>query len=63
MGYKGSSDKWTLDIEDDHLVKIDLWLAASIALDLMNLFYGANAGRNVIEFMPNFPAFLGLVRK
>jgi hypothetical protein len=47
------------DIEDDHFVKIDLWLAASIALDLMNLFYGVNVGRNVIEFIPNFPAFLG----
>jgi hypothetical protein len=47
------------DIEDDHFVKIDLWLAASIAVDLMDLFYGVNAGRNVIEFIPDFPAFIG----
>jgi hypothetical protein len=47
------------DIEDEYFVKTDLWLAASVALDLMDLFYGVNAGRNVIEFIPNFPAFIG----
>jgi hypothetical protein len=42
------------DIEDVHLVKIDLWLAASIALELMDWFYGVNTGRDVIAFAPNF---------
>jgi hypothetical protein len=46
------------DIEDAHFVKTDLWLSASIAVDLMDLFYGVNRGRNVIEFIPNFPEFL-----
>jgi hypothetical protein len=47
------------DIEDEYFVKTDLWLTASVALELMDLFYGVNAGRNVIEFIPNFPAFIG----
>jgi hypothetical protein len=33
------------DIEDDHFAKVDLWLAASMAVDLTELFYGVNAGR------------------
>ena len=44
------------DIEDDYFVKGDLWLVAAVALDLMDLFYGVNASRNVIEFIPDFPA-------
>jgi hypothetical protein len=43
------------DIEDDHFVKTDLWLAASVALELMDWFYGVNRGRRgAIEFVPNF---------
>jgi hypothetical protein len=42
------------DIEDTHFVKIDLWLAAGIALELMDWFYGINKGRNVIAFAPSF---------
>jgi hypothetical protein len=42
------------DIEDDHLVKCDLWLTATIALELADWFYGVNKGLNVIEFMPGF---------
>ena len=30
------------DIEDDYFVKTDLWLASSIAVELMDLFYGVN---------------------
>jgi hypothetical protein len=46
------------DIEDDYFVKADLWLASAVALEMMDLFYGVNSGRNVIEFMPNFPEFI-----
>jgi hypothetical protein len=42
------------DIEDNHLVKCDLWLASTIALELADWFYGVNKGVNMIEFMPGF---------
>lgn len=42
------------DIEDAHFVKIDLWLAAGIALELMDWFYGVNKERDVIAFAPGF---------
>jgi hypothetical protein len=42
------------DIEDAHHVKTDLWLAAGIALELMDWFYGINKGRDVIAFAPGF---------
>ena len=45
------------DAEDEHFVKIDLWLVSSIAVTLMDLFYGVNNGRNVITFMDRFPEF------
>jgi hypothetical protein len=47
------------DIEDDYFVKADLWQTASIALTLMDLFYGVNQGRNVIAFYPDFAASVG----
>jgi hypothetical protein len=45
------------DIED--FVKIDLWLISSIAITLMDLFYGvadsvARLGRSVVEVRPDF---------
>jgi hypothetical protein len=46
------------DREDDYFVKSDLWLASAIALDLMDLFYGVNKGRNVVGFINNFPDYL-----
>lgn len=42
------------DIEDAYHVKTDLWLAAGVALELMDWFYGINKGRNAIEFAPGF---------
>ena len=47
------------DIEDEDFVKIDLWLISSIAITLMDLFYGvadsvARLGRSVVEFRPDF---------
>jgi hypothetical protein len=47
------------DIEDDYIVKTDLWQAAAVALELMDLFYGVNKERNVITFHPNFAAYIG----
>lgn len=47
------------DAEDEHFVKIDLWLTASIALEVMDLFYGVNHGSNVITFIDRFPEFFG----
>ncbi len=43
------------DIEDDYVVKVDLWQTGSIALTLLDFFYGVNQGRNVIEFCLGFP--------
>lgn len=51
------------DIEDEHFVKSDLWLASAVALEMMDLFYGVNIGRNVIEFMPGFPDFVGSLER
>ena len=42
------------DIEDEYHVKADLWLASSIAIEVMDLLYGVNRDRNVIEFMQDF---------
>lgn len=42
------------DVEDNHLVRTDLWLASTIALELVDWFYGIAKGRNVIEFKPDF---------
>jgi hypothetical protein len=47
------------DIEDEYHVKADLRQTASIALTLMDLFYGVNQGRNVIAFYPDFAANIG----
>ncbi|HTR12247.1 MAG TPA: hypothetical protein VMI72_03080 [Roseiarcus sp.] len=47
------------DVEDEYFVKADLWLISSIAITLMDLFFGvagdvARAGRSVIDFRPDF---------
>jgi len=46
------------DVEDDYLVKTDLWQAAAVALELMDLFYGVNKGRDVITFHPHFSQYI-----
>jgi hypothetical protein len=51
------------DIEDDHVVKVDLWQAGSIALTLLDFFYGVNQGRNVIEFCPGFARYVERLAK
>ncbi len=51
------------DIEDEYFVKADLWLIASVAITLMDLFYGVNQGRNVLEFRAGFPDTIGLMAK
>ncbi len=47
------------DIEDEYFVKADLWLIGSVALTLMDLFYGVNQGRDVIEFRGRFADSIG----
>lgn len=47
------------DIEDDYHVKADLRQTASIALTIMDLFYGVNQSRNVIAFHPAFVPTMG----
>jgi hypothetical protein len=47
------------DIEDEYLVKADLWLISSVAITLMDFFFGvaddvARAGRSVVDFRPDF---------
>jgi len=42
------------DIEDDYLVKTDLWQIGNIAIGLMDLFYGVNKKLGVIKFMDDF---------
>ena len=51
------------DIEDEYFVKGDLWQTASIALSLMDLFYGVNQGRNVITFCTNFAPYVAQLAK
>lgn len=42
------------DIEDDYLVKTDLWQIGNIAMGLMDLFYGVNKDIGVIKFVDDF---------
>jgi hypothetical protein len=47
------------DVEDEYFVKADLWLISSVAITLMDFFFGvagdvAGAGRSVIDFRPDF---------
>ena len=64
-GGEGASTPF-FDVEDEHFVKIDLWLISSVAITLMNLFYGvaddvARCGRFVLGFRPDFQqTILGL---
>jgi hypothetical protein len=52
------------DIEDEYFVKIDLWRIGSIAITLLDLFYGVNTGRDVIKFVDNYvPVFHQLAAK
>jgi len=52
------------DIEDDYFVKLDLWHSGAVALELMELFYSVDQGRDIISFHPKFMAYMGeLVRR
>ena len=51
------------DIEDEFHVKLDLWLAMAIALDMMKLFREVNQGRNVIKFVENFDLHLATLEE
>src|SRR5271166_2406175 len=49
------------DAEDEYFVQVDLWLISSVAITLMDLFYGVTedvaraTGRSVLEFRLDFP--------
>jgi len=47
------------DIENEYFVKTDLCLIAGVAICLMDLSYGVNKERNVIEFRARFPDTIG----
>jgi hypothetical protein len=52
------------DIEDAYFIKTDLWCVGSIAITLLDLFYGVNSGRNVLKLVDNFvPIFQELAAK
>lgn len=55
----GSFDAPFFDIEDEYLVKTDLWMIGNIAYGLMDLFYGVNRDRNVVTFVDDFASRLG----
>jgi hypothetical protein len=42
------------DVEDEYHVKADLWLTASISIELMDLLYGVNKEHDVVKFILNF---------
>jgi hypothetical protein len=46
------------DVEDQFHIKVDLWLTASISIEIMGLLYGVNEGRDVVKFIPNFESTL-----
>jgi hypothetical protein len=46
------------DIEDEYHVQVDLWLIASIGVELMALLYEVNQTRNAVEFAKDFPHYL-----
>jgi hypothetical protein len=51
------------DIEDKFHVKLDLWLAMAVALDVMKLFREVNQGHNVIEFVQGFDGHLATLER
>lgn len=53
-GNRGRFETPFFDIEDDYLVKTDLWQIGNIAMGLMDLFYGVNQDRDVIKFKTDF---------
>ena len=46
------------DIEDEYHVQVDLWLIASVAVELMALLYEVNQTRDGVEFAKDFPGHL-----
>lgn len=42
------------DIEDEYVVKTDLWTVGNIAMGLMDLFYGINESYNLLTFSDTF---------
>jgi hypothetical protein len=42
------------DIEDEFLIKIDLWLSGTIAITLLDLFYGVSQGQSGLVLRDDF---------
>jgi hypothetical protein len=42
------------DIEDEYLVKTNLWQIGNVIMGLVDLFYGVNKNLNVIKFVDDF---------
>ena len=53
-GEKGKFVTPFFDIEDDYLIKGNLWQIGNIALGIMDLFYGVNKKLGVIKFIDDF---------
>jgi len=52
------------DFDDEYFVKTDLWRIGSVAITLLDVFYGVNNGLNVIKFVDNYiPIFEQLVAR
>jgi hypothetical protein len=51
------------DVEDEFLVKDDLWLIANVAITLMDLLYGVNRDLDVIEFRAGFADYVARMAK
>lgn len=57
--FRLDDEKWKFvtpffDIEDDYLVKTDLWQIGNIAMGLMDLFYGVNKDLGIVKFVDDF---------
>jgi hypothetical protein len=46
------------DIEDQYHVQTDLWLIASVDVELLALLYEVNQTRDAVEFVKDFPRHL-----
>jgi len=42
------------DLEDEHFVKVDLWMISDVAITLMHYFNEINEERSVLKFVDNF---------
>lgn len=53
-GERGKFETPFFDIEDDYLVKTNLWQIGNVSMGLMDLLYGVNKNLGVIKFSDDF---------